>query len=273
MPDAMNPDLPSPAAPDEEAALARARTETQLDSLAEARELTLGFLKRLDRVAEGLSAERQVELLAENGQMILNVVRTDRAVRQIVAMEQEVMGLREPPAPRGGVGSRNGSGGGGSGGERLNDLNDLGDLDDPREVQDIHDLLAVEDLGEIEDLDLYYDLAAVEKHETIDALRRHIENDPAAPGPSTEEISAKVTERLDEWRVLMDSGEFPPEDITPEEKRRRIQEIEATMRAEIDAADAKEEAEWRIVRAALLRRRAIEKEARRKRGRRSRGPP
>ncbi len=267
----MNPDLPPPAAPDEGAALARARTEMQLGSLAEARELTLGFLRRLDRVAEGLSAERQVELLAENGQMILNVVRTDRAVRQIVAMEQEVMGLREPPAPRGGVGSRDGSGGGGSGGERLDDLNDLGD---PREVEDIHDLLAVEDLGEIEDLDLYYDLAAVEKHETIDALRRHIKNDPAAPGPSTEEISAKVTERLDEWRVLMESGELQPEkDITPEEKRGRIREIEATMRAEIDAADAKEEAEWRIVRAALLRRRAIEKEARRKRGRRSRGPP
>jgi hypothetical protein len=269
MPDAMNPDLP-PAAPDEEAAFLRARTGKQLDSLAEARELTLGFLRRLDRVAEGLSAERQVELLAENGQMILNVVRTDRAVRQIVAMEQEVMGLREPPAPRGGFGGRNGSGGGGSGGERLNDLNDLGD---PREVEDIHDLLAVEDLGEIEDLDLYYDLAAVEKHETIDALRRHIKNDPAAPGPSREEIEAEITERLDEWRVLMESGEFPPEDILPEEKRRRILEIEATMRAEIDAADAKEEAEWRIVRTALLRRRAIEKEARRKRGRRSRGPP
>jgi hypothetical protein len=87
------------------------------------------------------------------------------------------------------------------------------------------------------------------------------------------EFVAEIPERLDEWRVLMESGEFPPEDILPEEKRRRILEIEATMRAEIDAADAKEEAEWRIVRTALLRRRAIEKEARRKRGRRSRGPP
>jgi len=48
--------------------------------------------------------------------------------------------------------------------------------------------------------------------------------------------------------------------------------MDAQVRAQIDEATAKAEAEWRIVRAALLRRRTKEKEARTRR-KRSRGPP
>ena len=63
-----------------------------------------------------------------------------------------------------------------------------------------------------------------------------------------------------------------PEEITVEEKRRRLKEMDDKIRASVAENMAKHEAEWQIVRAALLRRRAVEKEARRRK-KRGRGPP
>jgi hypothetical protein len=265
------------------------RVAAQLASLASARELTHRYLTLVVETAEALSPDERVELLAKDGQMTLNIARTDRALRQIVAIEQEVMGLREPAQPRGGSGGQAGLGGGGSGGggggkagERLNDLNDLNeanDLGDLEEVKDIHDLLAVEDLGEIEDLDDYYDLAALEKYETYEEFERRRKADPDKPEPRSE-LEAKIKEVL----ARKQRGEIPKledlppeerpvrEDVPPEEIRRRIQEMNDWVRARIAARRAKHEAEWQIVRAALLRRRAVEKEAR-KRKKRGRGPP
>ena len=253
----------------------------QMGALARAREITVWFLEQTQETARTLTQEEAKEAFIADGQMMLNVVRADRAIRQIVAMEQEVMGLRDPPTPRGGFGGQvPGGGGGGRGGERLNDLNDLNDLNEPddlgdlEEVKDIHDLLAVEELSEIGNLDDYWDLGALEKHETYAEYERACAQDPANPWPSYEQAEEELNQGISDLLDRIAAGEIgPPEKVSDEEHRRRMQEMDAQIRAEVDEAEAKAEAEWRMVRAALLRRRAKEKEARKKHGRRSRGPP
>jgi len=84
----------------------------QLDTLAEARTVTGWFLRTLQAVAESLTEEEAKTALAGQGQLVLGVTRIDRALRQIVAMEQEVLGLRDPAVPRGGGGERPGDGAG-----------------------------------------------------------------------------------------------------------------------------------------------------------------
>jgi hypothetical protein len=79
------------------------RAEPILGSLASARDITLRHLRRIDQVAEAMAPEDLKVALAEDGQMTLNLTRADRALRQLCAMELEIMGLREPPVPRGPV--------------------------------------------------------------------------------------------------------------------------------------------------------------------------
>ena len=65
-------------------------------------------------------------------------------------------------------------------------------------------------------------------------------------------------------------ADIPKPEQTAEERRQAILEMNAMLRADVDAYQVQREEEWRRVRAALLKRRAAEKQARRRRGR---GPP
>jgi hypothetical protein len=79
-------------------AVVPARVEPMLADLAEARDIAMRFLRRMDDVAMAMSPEQRLAALAEDGQLVLNVTRMDRALRQIVVLEEEVAGRRAPAA-------------------------------------------------------------------------------------------------------------------------------------------------------------------------------
>jgi len=93
---AMNP--PGPAAPE---VVVPEQALPMLASLANARAITERLLVRMDSVAEAMAPDALARALAQGSTLTLNVARADRALRQIVAMELEVMGLREPPGTHG----------------------------------------------------------------------------------------------------------------------------------------------------------------------------
>jgi len=208
--------------------------------------------------------------LAENGQMVLNLTRADRALRQIVAMEQEILGLREPPSPHGGFGGRgqDGGSGGGSGkpGEGRHDFNNVNDLNDLKEVSDIHDLAEIMDLGDVEDLEFYSDLKALEKYDNFEEFNRRRKRDwdkeIAKNNALDAELDADIQAELERLEAL-----GPPPPMTDDEHHEAIQDMEAQQRDMLAEAMAEYQEEWSRVRAALLQRRAVEKQARRRRGR------
>ena len=236
------------------------RAEPILGSLASARDITLRHLRRIDQVAEEMAPEELKVALAEDGQMTLNLTRADRALRQIAAMELEIMGLREPPVPRGPASGRNGSGG--NGGSR-HDFNDLNDLNDMQDIEDLEALDALYDFDDPDDVSHYDDLDALEKYDTFedyDQKRPHRRE-------YTEEDEDDLERRIDAEIANIDWSKVPP--IADEDRYQRMQDFDAELRADLAADMAKLEAIWRERRAALLKLRATQKRLRRK----SRGPP
>jgi len=131
------------------------------------------FLRRYDDVADAMNAEELKDALADKGQMTLNVVRASRALRQIVVLEQETMGLREPAVPRG-IGAGSGSGGGrGNGKVRLADLSDPNDLNDLEDLEEYQELRALYDFDEPRDVAAWENLAALEKYGTWPEYEKH----------------------------------------------------------------------------------------------------
>jgi hypothetical protein len=236
------------------------RAEPILSTLASARDITLRHLRRIDQVAEAMAPEELKVALANDGQMTLNLTRTDRALRQLSAMELEIMGLREPPAPRG---PASGTRGNGSGRTGRNDFNDLNDLNDMQDIEDLEALDALYDFDDPEDVSHYDDLDALEKYDTFEKYDRERPHRPE----STQEDEDALVRRIEEVLAEVDWSKVPP--IADEDRYQHMKDFEAELRADIDADTAKEEAIWRERRAALLKLRATQKRLRRK----SRGPP
>ena len=242
------------------------RAEPSRGALAMARGFTLRHVQRIDAVAEAMEAEELKVALAEDGQMTLNLIRADRALRQICAIELEIMGLREPPVPRGPVvgGAGNGGGAGGRGGrQNFNDLNDLNDLNDMQDVEDLAALDALYDFDNPEDVSHYDDLDALEKYdnyEEYDRERPHRRE-------FTEEDEDELVRKFD---TIIENTDWSKQTPVPDENRyQHMQDFDAELRADLAECIAKEEAIWSQRRAALLKLRATQKRMRRK----SRGPP
>jgi hypothetical protein len=250
----------APAQPAPPPVLVPERAEPILGSLASARDITLRHLRRIDQVAEEMAPEDLKVALAEDGKMTLNLTRADRALRQICAMELEIMGLREPPVPRGPVSGTRGNGTGGRGDGPFNDLNDLNDMQD---IEDLEALDALYDFDDPEDVSHYDDLDALEKYDTFEAYERER---PHRPVPTQEEEDA-FDQRIDELIAGIDWSKQTP--VPDEDRYQHMKDFEAELKADLDAHNARDEAIWRERRAALLKLRATQKRLRRK----SRGPP
>jgi len=254
----------------EAGAAAPARAELHLADLGEARGITLRFLRRMDGVAERMTPDEQAEALARKGQMVLNLTRADRALRQIVVLEQEVMGLRQPATPRGaGSGGRGNGGGGPDDSEETQSDQDLNDLNDIREFDDLYDL------DDADDLEEYEDLASLEKYETFEKYQFHRKRDWdrfAREGDEEDEEDGDQTEAeaIAEWQGRAPAGKAGP---NPQGASDEIWEARQAQKAEEEALKAEFcsmlESRWKERREGLLRRRAPEKRLKR----RGRWPP
>jgi hypothetical protein len=210
----------------------------------------------MDNVAEAMAPEEQRVALAEKGQLTLNVTRIDRALRQIVAMEQEILGLREPATSRG-----PGSGGQGGDGRGRHDFNDLTDPQDIADLSDLQDLFDFDDPYDVDDWD---DLEAMEKYDSFEEFTRRRKHHPEH---FTEEDELELERRIDEELEKLDLSDRPP--VSPEQKRKDILALEAEVRAECDEFMKEREAKWAARREALLRLRKSQKRL----ARTARGPP
>ncbi len=85
-----------------EAALTGEVKTATLESLAEMRAAGMSFIRRLDKRAAGLMDEAELAGMARVGDDCVAFERMARAVRQIIALEQETVGIR--PMPQAGTG-------------------------------------------------------------------------------------------------------------------------------------------------------------------------
>ncbi len=238
-----------------------ARAEPQLESLAEARGITLKFLRRMDDVAEGMPPEALTRAMAEKGQMVLNLTRTDRALRQIVVLEQEVMGLREPATPRGagsGRARREGADGDGEDSPSEQDLNDLNDI---QEFDDLYDL------DDLDDREEYEDLESLEKYTSFDKYQFHRKRD-------WDRFAREAGDGEDGWAEDDVAEEDvvwpPPTPPQPEPEGTQEERWEAAQACRAEEEALKQQvyddlvARWEARREALFRRRAAEKRLKRR---------
>jgi hypothetical protein len=200
-----------------------------LDDLGEARGIAMNFLRRYDDIAQAMKPAELKEALADKGQMTLNVVRMDRALRQIVILEQETMGLREPAIPRGfGIGAGGGNGRG-NGKVRLADLSDANDLNDLEDLEEFQELKELYDFDDAMDVASWGNLAALEKAESWEEYSRtHMRPEEY---PKIDEVRAAAWEDAQVAREMAETGR-PEAEIRAEHKA-IIQELIPKWKAEL----------------------------------------
>lgn len=243
------------------------RVEPLLADLAEARGIAMRFLRRMDAVAEAMTPEEQKAALAEDGQLVLNVTRMDRAPRQIGVLEEEVMGRRVPAAARGMAATGRGPGGDGRGRHDFNDLNDLNDLDDLRD-----EVFGLFDPDSPRDQEAYADFAAFETFDTFKKYQKGRKHDPQLWPKMVKASDDLITASLDEIAAERARTGYVPEGPpkTIEEIIAMDMKIRASLELERqDVPKVSDEEIWRNRRDAILRLRAAEKRHLRS----GRGPP
>jgi len=245
--------------------------EPLLAELANARAVTMRHLAKLDRASDALSPEELTRALVHDSTLTLNIVRADRALRQIVVAEMEAMGLREPAIPRGPGGNAAGVSGSGAGGRHdFNDLNDLRDLNDLND-----EFEALFDKDDPFDREAYADLEALETHDTFELYERNRKRDPDIRAKLECDMDARIlreieyiTARQTAKAAASDGIDIEPRQ-TPEEHRAAIRQLDEILMEGADEARAIERRNWTQRRNLLIRRRAIEKRL----TRHGRGPP
>ncbi len=78
--------------------------DSRLDELARLREIGIAGAERISRCMQGKATPAEAALLASKDGLLVEFMRTSRAVRQVIVLEMELMGLRPAPdrdAPRG----------------------------------------------------------------------------------------------------------------------------------------------------------------------------
>jgi hypothetical protein len=114
------PDETVRTAPDGEAARVADIKTVTLDALAEMRAVGMNFIRRLDKRAAGEMNEFELKGMERVGDDCVAFERMARAVRQIIALEQETVGIRPTPGSGGGS-TGDGTGDSRSGGAGAND--------------------------------------------------------------------------------------------------------------------------------------------------------
>jgi hypothetical protein len=241
-----------------------------LIDLGEARGITLRFLQRMDYVADRMSEDQLRVALADKGQMVLNVARADRALRQIVSMEQEILGLRPVAVPAAGGGSGRSAGGagrsGGAGAQNNgkdhggSDVNDLADLN---EAQDLQDFEALFDMTDDEDRHAWADIEALERYDSYAEFQEERKFDPMDfDEHDEEELDARIEAELEKYK-------HSPKVTDLEQRHASIRAIDAQLKAELDAWEKQDEEKWGRRRAALTKLRKTQRALARK----GHGPP
>src|ERR1039457_5660226 len=105
-------------------------TEIQLGDLGKLRAMGMDFATELHRVAMAKSPEAEDSPLAQDRNLALSFTRVSRAVRQIIVLEQELMGLRAPPVRHAANGNARTGRRAGDADREGGDGSDLNDLDD-----------------------------------------------------------------------------------------------------------------------------------------------
>ena len=77
-----------------------ARTARHLATLDRLEAVGMSLVDRIERVSSGTASEAEAALFAEQD-VVLAFTRVARAVRQIIVLSQETIGLRAPPGSRG----------------------------------------------------------------------------------------------------------------------------------------------------------------------------
>ncbi len=78
--------------------------DSRLDELARLRQIGIAGAERISRCMQGKATPAEAALLASKDGLFVEFMRTSRAVRQVIVLEMELMGLRPAPdrdAPRG----------------------------------------------------------------------------------------------------------------------------------------------------------------------------
>jgi hypothetical protein len=78
--------------------------DSRLDELARLRDIGIAGAERISRCMQGKATPAEAALLASKDGLFVEFMRTSRAVRQVIVLEMELMGLRPAPdrdAPRG----------------------------------------------------------------------------------------------------------------------------------------------------------------------------
>ena len=255
---------PPPQTPQPRRAVIPPEAQPLLDYLAEARGVAMKFLRRYDDIADAMKPEELKEALADKGQMTLNVVRMDRALRQIVVLELETMGLREPAVPHG-AGVRMGPGlgrGNGGGRVKLADLSDPNDLNDLEDLEEYQELKALYDFDEPRDVASWGNLAALEKAESWDEYyAKHMRREEY---PKVDEAWAEAWQEGEIAREVAETGRSEAE--IRAEHHAVLKELTPKWKAELKDYF---ESTFETRRAALLKLRDAERAWRRG----GRGPP
>jgi hypothetical protein len=78
--------------------------DSRLDELARLRDIGIAGAERISRCMQGKATPAEAALLASKDGLFVEFMRTSRAVRQVIVLEMELVGLRPAPdrdAPRG----------------------------------------------------------------------------------------------------------------------------------------------------------------------------
>ena len=227
-----------------------ARVEPLLADLAEARGIAMRFLRRMDQVAEAMPPEELKQALAEDGQLVLNVTRMDRALRQIGVLEEEVMGRRVPAVARGIVAGGPGKGSDGRGRHDFNDLNDLNDLNDPDDLDGLREeVFGLFDPDSLHDQESYADFAALEKFDTFKEYSRGRKRDGNLRAKLYEQLDSQMIDELEKLAEARKQPGYSPETWA----------AEAELAGRPREPQQSPEEKWRARRDAILRLRAAEK--------------
>lgn len=193
---------PDPRDPDPAAERVARRVERQFEGLDRLRAIGLNLAERIDRVSAGEASKGEARAFAGQQDIVLAFARLSRAVRQIIVLEQEMMGLRAPPAARASAGAAGrGTGGAldfgrreaGFGAER----NDLRDPRDPSDYNDHHDYGDYDNGSRDEVVKRIYEVLSSIKDGKLGAgSEGTADGDPKAPAAADGE----------DWRVFASNG-------------------------------------------------------------------
>jgi hypothetical protein len=143
----------------------------QLEALRMARDATVNMIDKIDRAAAGLLEAREDHPMSGTTDLCLAFTRVTRTLRQIIVLEQEVAGLREPPRRYYAAASAPAA----ANDAASRDSEDRAERDDDRERDDLRDPPDRDDTHDDDDYDdREFDIVLASVRKTLDRVARDL---------------------------------------------------------------------------------------------------